>query len=391
MKIIVILIILLNGHLFAKSTFQMQACDLWQDIPSNLVKSMDAYKDRKITEIANLRAFYKVSDQLFKKLNIENNTEENVALERWAHETELVKKDKKDILIGWRKQFFYTTLLPSYRELSPIQKELVNSAFVDINNFAFPEEVKKTYEQLFIEAKQLVFRLVDQQNMKKDVKKIIKGRVAQTQLNWFSQIEGTQYEEDPTSYLKYDIRYQPKYKIISIGFHATRLTDGDTIISKFIQQMARSIDPCRWSISYPHFPYPYKNVLKCLREKGSVAAKKRDNSKIKKMFSEKKLTKKQKKSIEKFGTCNSAFYPPAGTQQEQIGVAFSDWFSAEAFSLVKELSRKFREDLCVESGQKDFHSYPRNKSRLERIYFANPKIRKLINVKNVKGVKYCKM
>ncbi|WP_127718476.1 hypothetical protein [Halobacteriovorax sp. HLS] len=370
---------------------KLQACDLWLDEPNQRFLEAMKIKDDSLNKLANMRVFYKVSDQLLAKLNEKGIKEGGGAIDQWATESDVNESNQKEILEKWRKQFFFSTLLPSYSTLGEVQKALINNSLVEINNKVFPQEIKRQYEKYFLQAKDLSYSLIDSQKFDESTSKILKGRIALVQLNWFTQVSGTQYEQDPSLYLNTDIQFNPKYNIVSIGLSSARHIDGDTIIGKFIQQLAQAIDPCRWSIYYGDRKYPYEKVLSCLRGKDSIQAAKRDDSQIEKFLKEKKITKEQVNTLKKYPLCNSAFYPQGTLQREQVNIAFSDWFSAEAVAQASGISKHFREDLCIVETNKLYHAFPQNFERLVRIYFANPKVSELVGIKENKKIKYCKL
>ena len=81
-------------------------------------------------------------------------------------------------------------------------------------------------------------------------------------------------------------------------------------------------------------------------------------------------------SLKKHLTCNRSFYPPEGTQKEQSLEIFADWFSAEVFAHSEYSSEFPRPDLCAKRPLSEGSSYLPNATRLNKIYFAHPKLTK---------------
>ncbi|WP_417335290.1 hypothetical protein [Halobacteriovorax marinus] len=383
-------LLLLLNLLIANSFANNKACDLWQDLPSKRLEEVNKYQKEIFKNISNTRVFYKVSDQLLSKASTESFKSKKDFLTKWAASSELSPDKQSDIILEWREQFLMGVLLPSYRQLSSTQKSVLDQAFKDLHDFTFPEEIKRSYEDIFEQAKMLSYSLIDSQKFPKEVNMILKGNIARIKINWIDSIKGSQFIENPLKYFETGILFNPKYHILTIGQLASKYTDGDTILSVMIQQIAQSISPCRWSILYGNRKYPYAKVVECLQSPKSIYAKSRDDSKINQYLKEKKITQEQKNALLKYPSCNTPFYPTNGIQHDQTNIAFTDWFSSEAISQFSKLSPKFREDLCSIGSATTLQAYPPNFERLVRIYFANEKIRSLVKVSIGNNIKYCK-
>ena len=66
---------------------------------------------------------------------------------------------------------------------------------------------------------------------------------------------------------------------------------------------------------------------------------------------------------------------------------FADWFSAEALAVFKSDIKNFRVDLCTDKKLNLGSSYLTNKNRINKVYLAQPKLKKLYFPIN--KVQYC--
>ncbi|PIK14039.1 hypothetical protein [Halobacteriovorax sp. JY17] len=390
-KITSSLLLLTSLTSYSQSSSKISACDLWQDLPNQEYQQIEQLQKTMFERIANTRAFYKISDQLLTEVS--NNTYQynKDSLDKWAAYSQLDSTKQTNIIKEWRNQFFKAFILKSYPKLTLAQRTIIDESFIELHKKAFPEIKKKSFEEILETAKHLIIKYIDSMKISKSSAMILKGSIVTIKLSWVETIANSLFMNDPERYLRMDIEYNPEHNVLIVGQKASKHIDGDTLLSIFIQQMALSFSPCRWSILFEKEKFPFQKPLDCLRNINSIYAKKRDDSQIQKLFKEKKITKEQKDALDKYPLCNTPYYPTEGLQKEQINIAFSDWFSAEVVSQMGKISPHFREDLCALQTDSLIHSYPQNLERLVRIYLANPKLRNLTRIKISKNINYCSM
>jgi len=369
----------------------MSACDLWADVPNTEFSKLQTLKDNKMKELANLRTFTKISDEVFNKMHNDKNKK---PIDTWANSLSVDLTDKKKVISTWREHFFTTILIPSFKKLKKFEQKVINHAFQKINEQAFPYKKKEFLTVRFILAKRLAAQSINKMNIRKDIKNYLINRISDIKMEWFHQISNSRYENDPNKYFSNIIGYDASKHIMSIGYLASQLKDSDTITAIFIQEIAHSFDPCRWHALQPNVTFPFQKVTSCLRGKNSIAAKKRGD-KILDLNKDKNgaplFSAEQLVSFRKNPTCNTSAFPLEKDQREQINTTFADWFTAEAMSQKKEISSQFRHDLCAITETPSYMAFPSGIDRLNKIYMANPVIRKKMGVGIDKSIVYCSM
>ena len=68
---------------------------------------------------------------------------------------------------------------------------------------------------------------------------------------------------------------------------------------------------------------------------------------MKEMVAKKQMSERDAEAMKLNPLCNKTYYPPVGTQKEQILEVFADWFAAEVVAQSKHLNANLRTDLCV--------------------------------------------
>ncbi len=202
----------------------------------------------------------------------------------------------------------------------------------------------------------------------------------------------SQFKDKPLELLSWGIAYNPVPNQINMGLEGVNYPNDDTIYAVFAHEIGHSFDPCRFEAFLSKSGNnPFEKVISCLRSKKSVAAKKRDDSKMDKLVKSGKLSRQLQQALLSNPTCNKLQYPPIGIQSDQIGESFADWFSAEIIHMRDSVKKGLRADLCNVKILNQGSSYPNNLDRLQKIYLAHPSIRKGLELKTASQFIHCSL
>lgn len=340
--------------------------------------------DQRLENASNLVHVASEADGVLSKLIAAKSP----VLLSWLDKRELMAAKEEKIAQEWRKYYLNNFIFPQF----PTKNEKVNSTienlFSEIDSLAFTKPHRDKIISLFTQAKNDVKTVVSSWNLPRENKIKIIHRLDTLKLYWFEKLQGTRYSNKPLEFVGWGFAYDPTNNEINVGIHARKYPTDANIYSVLLHEMGHSLDPCRWSF-YFQGSNPFNTVLSCLRSPESVVAKARDDSKMAESLQKKLLSNEMADSLKKNPTCNRSFYPPEGTQKDQILESFADWFATEVYatsSFKKELPRP---DLCQDQKLMKGSSYLPNIERLLKIYLVHPELKNLGPKKQ--SAKYCPM
>lgn len=232
-----------------------------------------------------------------------------------------------------------------------------------ISRRAFPSALKNKWTALFERARSASIKTVESFPISAEAKKSIVGQLKRISLIWNG---GTALE-----FLEWGIAYQPTAQKIQMGIRALAYPNDATLFAVFAHELAHSFDSCRWGAFFQG-EFPFQKIAECLRSPRSVGALKRDDGLLEDFQKKGRLTADLVAALRAHPTCNKSAYPPVGIQADQLPEAFADWFSARVVQNAKIPTESLRIDLCAPDQRQPGSSYPSNKDRLEKIYFAPP-------------------
>lgn len=305
----------------------------------------------------------------------------------WMEKRDLSTKSEVEIANEWRLYFARNFILTRYptddRKLDAEVEELVDGI------------LKEHFTQKFIQKMEALFKRAKRESIKAlraytfSKKAEIISRVKAIKLYWPMTLKSARNNAIPLDLINWGIAYDPVPNEINIGLWAYSYPNDETYLAVFAHEIGHAFDSCRWSAFFEG-SWPFEKVGQCLRSNKSVGAKKRDDSLLEKAVADKKLSAELAYSLKKNPTCNKLVYPPIGTQADQLPEAFADWFSTEVMAQIPKVDSKIlRLDLCENKELIDGSSYPANQSRLQRIYFAHPKLQPKNNHTSQPAHAYC--
>jgi hypothetical protein len=337
--------------------------------------------ERKIRDLSNKKVIAEQADKLLGKLIAAKSP----IIKSWLTKRNLMDKTEEEIATAWREYFVKYFILNKYPQADAgFNKEIEN--FVDhILSKNFTPKFKKRMEKLFDHSKKAAIQTVQAFKIKQQDQVI--SRLKKISLYWPKNLKTSKNNAIPLDLIDWGIAYDPTANEINMGIDSLMYSNDETYISVFAHEMGHSIDSCRWG-AYLKESWPFEKIGECLRSQKSVEAKKRDDSKLEKMKVEGKLSEELVQSLKENPTCNKLIYPPIGVQADQLPESFADWFSAEVMAHLKiKNDSAFRNDLCADHLLIPGSSYPSNQDRLNKIYFANPKL----NPSSKDTAAYCKL
>ncbi|MBL6989793.1 MAG: hypothetical protein ISR65_08440 [Bacteriovoracaceae bacterium] len=359
-----------------------QWCQNHQELTSPSYKQILKKIDDRRSALSNHPLIKGPADQILVKLI---NAESPIIL-RWIKKRNLSDKNFKQMSILWRKYYLENFVINKYPLNNQELNAIIENFLQEVNALTFSVDIKKKYQDLFGQAKTYAIKKVGQMPLSAKDKKAIVERIEKIKLYWFRSLKGSKFEKMPLEFIKWGIAYDPIPNEINIGIKALKYSNDETIFAVFAHEIGHSFDPCRW-VAFFDGKFPLLKVTSCLRTKDSVNAKRRDDTPLQELVSRGRLTAELALSLKLNPTCNKVNYPPTGFQKDQIQEAFADWFSTEVISIAPYLSINLRNDLCENTQLMPGSSYVTNDTRLSKIYFAHPQVKKRLKV--VGSVTYC--
>jgi hypothetical protein len=309
-------------------------------------------------------------------------------LDQWMEKRSLYWKDEELIVRAWRTHFTESQLL-NHPNRDDVIRKIVESFAAKVGKKTFPAKERQKFERLFREAKKESLKILAKQANTNSISKRVEG----IQLFWLEDLPKAKTPKSPLEFLDWGIAYDPVPNVINIGIRALEYPNEATIFAVFVHEIAHAFDPCRTLAFLPDLQAggPFASIHACLREKEAAGALARDDSQLDAIARAKGLGADFPAMMRLNPTCTKQDYPPEGVQADQIPETFADWFSAEVVADSRYAIRGLRSDLCVEKELRKGSSYLTNANRLERIYLANPRLRKNLKLSAATNVKYCEL
>lgn len=336
--------------------------------------------EKHMAKAANLVTIATEADSVLSKLI---NAKSPVIL-NWMDKRKLGEAKEEVIAGEWRKYYLENFVLSQYPNKNPKINKSVEKLFKDIANDNIGNPDKLRLGKLLKKTKATATEVVASWKLEEKTHKEIIDRINDIDLYWLTDLESSPYKNKPLEFVKWGLAYDPTTNKINVGLDFKKHPNDMTIVSIMAHEIGHSIDSCRWSSFFKNAS-PFEKLNNCLRK--NTGAKTRDDSQMKLAIEKKWLTQEMADSLKKNMTCNRSFYPPIGTQKEQILEVFADWFSAEVASRTELPFQEIRNDLCGKSELVSGSSYLSNQERLEKVYLAQPKIQK--KLKFAAKASYC--
>lgn len=283
-------------------------------------------------------------------------------------------KDTENIVKVWRVYFSQNYLINKYPLKDNVIDLEIEKFFIKLNTLYFTEDNREKFNKHFLATKKMAILTLESFNLEQNTKKEIIKNLNQIKLYFPKNLKDSKFKNHALDYFEWGIAYDPIEKEINLGLNAFLYPFDETLEAVFAHEFAHLFDSCRWGAFFKG-EWPFTKVGNCLRQ----FAKTRDDSKLDKLPADLALALKMNP------TCNKINYPANGLQADQLPETFADWFSAEV--MANSFKDNTRNDLCFEKVLHSGSSYLSNKDRLFKIYFANPRISKLIKAKAT--AEYC--
>lgn len=333
--------------------------------------------EQKIKTSSSLVTIASEADSVLSKL-ISNKSP---ILMNWLEKRELLSQKEEVIAREWRTYYLKNFIFSKYPTPKPKINTSVEKLFSDINHLSFPKQQQQYFEKIFQQAKKDSLQFIKTTNIEQSSKQEIISRIQGINLFWFKSLKGSRYQNKPLEFLKWGLAYDPPTNQINVGVFARKYASDETLYSVFAHEIGHAFDPCRWSAFFKT-KNPFENLYQCLRSPKSSGALARDDSKMDFMIRKKLLNKEMADSLKAHPYCNRSFYPPVGTQKEQLLEVFADWFSAEVLASGSMPPKTMRTDLCSPKELSLGSSYLPNRERLKRIYYTQPLLKTKLKLKS---------
>ncbi|MBY0470217.1 hypothetical protein K2X30_03550 [bacterium] len=344
----------------------------------------DYYKS-SLKQFANHKSVASAADQTLTRLL----SAKSPAILNWMKNRNLFDAPEDDVVKAWRIYYAETFALSQYPS-GKVDLDVTIETFINsVNNKVFDAKNKKTIQKIFDRSKNRAVQAVQKFRIPPAAQSQILKRIRDIDLYWMKAFATSKFRNRPQDFILWGVAYDPVGNKIQIGVETLNylMMSEDNLMTAFAHEIGHSFDSCRWGSFYTG-DFPFNTVAECLRTSESVGAKKRDDGPLAK-YSDKPEFKEVLATLKSNPTCNVKDYPPPGVQADQLPESFADWFAAEVMSLERKLAPSMRADLCVDKTLTDGSSYPANRDRLEKIYLAQPTIRKELHMSSSTTPKYC--
>ncbi len=320
----------------------------------------------------------------------------------WMQRRHLLNKSEDEIVKQWRIYYIDEFFIRQYPfrvdaddkaktnadKLNKIYEDFAN----DLNKKFLTKKYRKQVEGIFAKTKKQSLLVIEQMNLLPEQKKQLTKIVSGISLYWFDDFKSSRFANKASEFINWGVAYDPEHNEINIGLdilsYPEREASHETLLAVFAHEMAHAFDSCRWS-AFQQGAWPFAKVGECLRGVSSVHALKRDDVLLDQWLKQHPEVAADAAGLKKNNTCNSSKYPPEGTQADQLPESFADWYSAEVLASVITEIKIVRSDLQQDKELRQGSSYPKNHDRLDRIYMAQPKIKKALKLVN--EVVYCSL
>lgn len=330
-------------------------------------KDIETKINHKIDEASSLATMAREADTILSKLIAAKSP----VLLSWLKKRQLISAKEDVIAREWRKYYMHQFVLSSYPTKNESINRSVENLFSEINDLAFDQKFKTRLEKIFQQVKKDAKALVMTWKIDLKARQKIIHKIDTMKLYWFVKLKGSRYQSKPLEFVRWGIAYDPPQNEINIGVQTRRYPTDANLYAVLAHELGHSFDSCRWS-AYFDLPSPFTALNQCLRSQKSVSAHSRDDGQMKVALAKKQLSKEMAQSLQQNPTCNRSFYPPEGTQKDQLPEAFADWFSAEVYATSSFVRQWPRPDLCLSNPLMKGSSYPNNEDRLLRLYLSHP-------------------
>lgn len=298
-------------------------------------------------------------------------------------------RDDEKIVKKWRRYYLETVLLRKYPLNNPHSNKVIEKGYDEIVSKSFPDKTQKRYEDIFSKVKKASRSYLKEKVKDANARKQILKKIKLTKLYFSPNLKVSKFKKNMHDFLNWSLSYDPVNNEINVGLDSLKIQSDENLFAILAHELAHAFDPCRWNAFYQG-PYPFEEVINCLRGKDSASLKARDDSDLKRLIDEGSISKEVGLSLKQNPTCNRPFFPPPGKQKDQSLEGFADWYSADLLGFDQAfLGPKVRKEFCKNSNLSKGSSYLSNRDRLEKIYLAHPVLKRRFKVKS--NVKYCKI
>lgn len=349
------------------------AGDICDSVPATHPEfaKLETEVEKKLRKSSHLVTIASEADAVLAKLL----SHKSPVLVDWINKRQLMNKKEEEIAGEWRFYYLNEFILSKYPTPTHAINTSVETVFEDINKLAFPQTEKTKIEAAFKRAQQDAVLFIKTLALDSDTESLLVKRIQDIELYWFSKLKGSRYQNKPLEFLKWGLAYDPPHNQINVGLYTRKHISTDSLYGVFAHEIGHAIDPCRWG-AFIKVANPFTDLYTCLRQEKTAGAKPRDDSKMALMIKKNRLTTEMAQSLKDNPLCNRSFYPPVGTQKEQLVEVFADWFSAEVLAHSSQALKQIRPDLCRIKKISKGSSYLKHQQRLSRIYATQPQLQK---------------
>lgn len=295
-------------------------------------------------------------------------------------------RSEDDIIHDWREYYAKNFVLSKYPQPQAEVNALIDALVLKTYQSALPEAERARLRKIFKQSKTAALKTLAGFG---PAAAAARARLEGIELVFLEKLSGSPFAKNPLEAIFWGVAYDAVPNRINIGIDARQYTSDATLFAVFAHELGHSFDPCRWSAFFKG-PSPFASVVSCLRGSESAHARSRDDSKLDEFLRTNQIGTELHASLVANPTCNKLEYPPVGLQSDQSLEAFADWFSAEVTAQATDVPRAgLRADLCEERKLNEGSAYPTNSTRLERIYFAHPTLRKAVGLNEKGAPPYC--
>ena len=288
----------------------------------------------------------------------------------------------------WREYYAKHFLLSRYPSSKPALNAQIEAFVQRLYSQALPDAEQARIKKIFEQARQATLKWIASAALDGPNSQKIQARIKAVELVFLKKLSGSPFQKNPLEAISWGVAYDPVPNRINVGVEVLQYPSDANLFAVLTHELGHSVDSCRWG-AFLEGAYPFASVVHCLRGPSSAGARTRDDSQIEEMVKAGKLSPELKAALTAHPTCNKLEYPPIGVQSDQSLEAFADWFAAEVTSQSDFAKAELRVDLCQDQRLNEGSAYPANEIRLQRIYFAHPKLRKLLPLSQDGAPVYC--
>ena len=361
-----------------------QVCDSSAKAVNNaFIASQEEFK-KTLQRFADTPLIAKKADEVLSKLI----TAKSPAIISWMKRHDSEKKSESEIVHEWRNYYARDFVIGKYPQADPATNRMIEKLMNDVYAASLPKKQRDHLSGVFEQTKDFAITRAQEFKLSEKDKKALITRIKTIQLYWMDNFKDSKFAKTPLEAVSWGVAYDPATNEVNIGIEALRYANDETLFAVFAHEIGHSFDPCRWGAFFQE-DNPFEQTVSCLRDPKSAGAKTRDDSQLASLTKSGRVSEEIYAALKKNPTCNKMQYPPIGIQADQSLEAFADWFSAEVLSVSPRLNSKIRTDLCEDGELNPGSSYISNRTRLNRIYLANPIIRAKLDLEKDSDLRYC--